>query len=153
MTDTSRSVPIDNSYNNNKSLQARGNNDTSLSSTNNLLGFNQPFPIQTFPLTQHQYSDHYEYTTPIPSTFNKDNLRVSIDHNMLTLSADLKVEKRDDKGNMSYTERHVSSSVSLPVDADPNQVNAKYDKGKLLVDVPRIAGKTSYGRNVDIQSA
>jgi len=154
---SSRSLPIDNSYyNTNKSIQPSQNNsnNTSLITPNTSISsfLSQPFQLQTLPITQHDYADHYEFVTPLPSTFNRDQLNVSINNNMLTLSANQR-EKNEENGNISYSERHVSSSVSLPIDSDLYQLNARYEKGKLLIDVPRIKGKNTYSRNINIQSA
>jgi HSP20 family protein len=76
----------------------------------------------------------------------KEDLRVSLDGNTVTLSAELKQEdSRKDDRKVLRTERYygaVSRSFQLPQDIDAAQAKAKYDNGVLSLTLPKKAGSS-----------
>jgi len=75
--------------------------------------------------------------------FNKDDIHVTVDGNMVTLSAELKQvdsQTKDDE-RVLRCERYfgaVSRSVGLPVDLDQSKTTAKYENGVLTLVLPKL---------------
>lgn len=70
----------------------------------------------------------------------KNDFSLSIDHNVLTISAEKKDEKTDEQKN--YTRREFSYSsfqraFTLPDSADTERIGAKYDNGILHITLPK----------------
>jgi HSP20 family protein len=58
----------------------------------------------------------------------------------LTIKGEKKQEKEEKKKDYHFVERSYGSfarSIGLPFEADPNKVQAKFDKGVLTVTVPK----------------
>ncbi|MCE5343511.1 MAG: Hsp20/alpha crystallin family protein [Eubacteriales bacterium] len=80
----------------------------------------------------------YELEAELPGV-PKDKLNVSIDEGMLTISADLNEEKKEEKGSYLYSERrsgHVERRFNLE-GIDAENIKADYRNGVLLVTVPK----------------
>jgi HSP20 family protein len=77
----------------------------------------------------------------------KEDIQVSIEGNMLSISAEVKqqdTQTKDDK--LLRSERYfgsVSRAVSLPQDVDQSQAKAKYDNGVLTLTLPKRQGSAS----------
>jgi HSP20 family protein len=72
----------------------------------------------------------------------RDDFKISIENNVLSISAEEKSEneEKDEKGNFTRREFSYSSfrrSFSLPVSVDADNINAKYDNGILKVELPK----------------
>jgi len=152
--DFSMTTTQDNSLSSNNS---NNNSSTSLTSNNNnnssLSMFSSPtLSFSSLRLKPTTSSDRYEYSTPVPTGLNKDQLELSIHANLLTLSANVKQEDRDKQGNLiSSSYRQVSRCISLPEDADLQKINARYDNGQLLIQVGRVEQPRQHGQRIVIQ--
>lgn len=73
----------------------------------------------------------------------KEDINVSIDGNVITLSAEVKQHDSQSEGEkVLRTERYygaVSRSFQLPVDIDQAAAKAKYDNGVLTLTLPKKA--------------
>lgn len=70
--------------------------------------------------------------------FKRDEIDVSIDHGVLTITADR--TPAETKGTKHLTERsctHVERSFSLPAAVDESKVQAKLDDGVLHLELPQ----------------
>jgi HSP20 family protein len=70
----------------------------------------------------------------------KEDVRVSVDNGMLTLSGERKMEKEEKGKKFHRVERSYGSftrSFTLPDGADPQQVKAEFKEGILLVHLPK----------------
>lgn len=79
-------------------------------------------------------------TTELPGMDEKD-IEVSLNHGVLTLKGEKKVEEEDNKENYYRMERSYGSfqrSVELPVEVQEDKVNASFKKGVLTVTLPKI---------------
>lgn len=74
---------------------------------------------------------------------NKDDIHISIDRNLVSISAEVKKEKEEKKGeNVIRSERYfgkVSRSFTLANEVDADKVQAKYSDGVLEVTMPKKA--------------
>lgn len=88
----------------------------------------------------------YTVKAEIPGV-NKDDIKVSIDGNRISISAEVKKEKEEKKGNkVISSERYfgsVSRNFSLSSDVDQEGAKAKYDNGVLTLELPKKAGGKS----------
>lgn len=81
----------------------------------------------------------------------KEDINVSVDGNIITLSSELKQEN-EHQGNsekMLLCERYygsVSRSFQLPQEVDEKQSRAKYDNGVLTLTLPKIESQAGMKR-------
>lgn len=82
----------------------------------------------------------YMVKAEIPGV-NKDDIHISVDGNMVSISAEVKKEKEEKKGeNVIRSERYfgkVSRSFTLANEVDAEKVQAKYADGVLEVTIPK----------------
>lgn len=74
--------------------------------------------------------------------FKKDEINVSIDNGVITISAESKKEKEDSGDKYTRKEFSYSSfnrSFTIPETADENQINASYNDGVLNVKIGKKA--------------
>lgn len=95
----------------------------------------------------------YQVQADIPGV-NKDDIKVSIDGNRVSISAELKDERvtRDGGGKTVRSEREYGQqyrSFVLPHEVDEAGAQARYQNGVLLLDLPKKEG--SGGRQLAIQ--
>jgi HSP20 family protein len=88
----------------------------------------------------------YTVQAEIPGV-SKEDIQVSIEGNMVTLSAEVKqldTQTKDDR--LLRSERYfgsVSRGLQLPQDIDQAQAKAKYDNGVLTLTLPKKQGGSS----------
>lgn len=74
----------------------------------------------------------------------KEDIKVSIDGNQVSISAEVKREKEEKEGKkVIRSERYygmVARSISLGHDLDEGGAQAKYDSGVLVLTLPKKAG-------------
>jgi HSP20 family molecular chaperone IbpA len=83
--------------------------------------------------------DKYVLEADLPGT-SEDDVDVSLDGRMLTISSDATEEREeDDSGYMIKERRHHSfrRSFTLPDDADRKKIDAAFKNGVLTVEIPR----------------
>lgn len=89
----------------------------------------------------HETENAYEIELAVPG-LKKEDLKIKLDNHRLLISSEQKTEKEAKEKN--YTRREFSfqtfqRSFTLPEDAQPDGIGAKYDEGVLHVSVPRKA--------------
>jgi HSP20 family protein len=74
---------------------------------------------------------------------NKDDIHISVDGNLVSISAEVKKEKEEKKGEkVIRSERYfgkVSRSFTLASEVDADKVQARYANGVLEVTMPKKA--------------
>ena len=80
---------------------------------------------------------------------NKDDIKLSVENGVLTVTAEHKESKSGEKDHVHFSERvygHVSRSLRLPKDINGAKIAAKHENGVLVIDIPKqdIKEKTSY---------
>lgn len=116
-------------------------------------GFFQPIRLQgrnaqiSIKLDVTEDDKSYTVQAEIPGV-NKDDIRVTLDGNQVTLGAQVKREKDvKDSGRVLRSERYYGSayrSLTLPTEVDEAASEAKYDNGVLklkLIKKPALAGR------------
>lgn len=84
----------------------------------------------------------YTMKAEIPGA-KKEDIKVAIDGNQVTLSAEVRQETEEKVGNMLRTERYYgeqSRTFSLPQEVDDTQAVAKYSDGILELTLPKKPG-------------
>lgn len=69
--------------------------------------------------------------------YNKDDFDISVDHNILTIKAEMEDKQEDEK--MQRKEFHYASfqrSFTLPENVNEDKIDAKYKDGILHINVP-----------------
>lgn len=83
---------------------------------------------------------------------NKEDIKVAIDGNQISVSAEVKREEEQKIGNMIRSERYVgqqSRSFSLPLEVDDTKAEARYHDGILELTLPKKPG--TGGKQISIQ--
>jgi HSP20 family protein len=84
--------------------------------------------------------DHYTVEAELPGV-EKENVEISIDDGVLTVSAKLNEETLDESANVLRRERkfgEFARSLRLGDDVDGENVGASYDKGVLAITLPKV---------------
>ena len=71
---------------------------------------------------------------------NKDDVKLSVDNNVLTVSGEKKYEEKEEKDNYFYNERcfgKFERSFNLPENVEKDKVKANYKDGVLSVSIPK----------------
>lgn len=94
----------------------------------------------------------YQVNAEIPGV-NKDDIRVSIEGNRVSINAEVKEEKRtDEAGKVVRSERFYGQqyrSFTLPQEVDEEAAQARYADGILELTLPKKAG--TGGKQLQIQ--
>lgn len=91
-------------------------------------------------------------TAELPGVSEQD-IDVSLDNDVLTISGEKKFEHKDDKENFHFVERSYGTfqrSLKLPYVIDPEQVQAKFENGILIVTVQKT-GRQERSRRIQVQ--
>ncbi len=88
----------------------------------------------------------YTVKAEIPGV-KKEDISVSIDGNLVSISAEIKREKEEKKGDKVLREERyygaMSRSFTLPTDVDQAKAEAQYTNGVLSLTLPKKAGTQS----------
>lgn len=87
----------------------------------------------------------YRVNVEMPGV-KKNDIDVSVEGNQITISAEIKREKIEEKQKEIYTERYAGKayrSFSLPFEVDSTKSEAKYDGGVLTLTLPKKSGSLS----------
>lgn len=74
----------------------------------------------------------------------RDDIKVSVKDDVLSITGEKKQEKTDDKENVHRVERiygYFRRSLALPVEVDPEKVKASFKDGVLKVTLPKVESK------------
>ena len=87
--------------------------------------------------------DHYTVEAELPG-IEKENVQISIDEGVLTLTARLVEEELDDAANVLRRERRFGEfarSLRLGDEVDGDNVDATYENGVLKITLPKVEQK------------
>lgn len=97
----------------------------------------------------------YSITIEVPGVDEKD-VKVEVANNIMTISGEKRQEKEEKNKNYYRVERSYGSfqrDLSLPTDANQEDVKAKFKNGVLTVTIPRKALPKSEVKQIEIKSA
>lgn len=93
---------------------------------------------------------HIELAAP---GLTKEDFKISLDKNVLSISADQESEQKEDKKNYSRREYSYQSfvrSFNLPDSVDQSKIQASYDNGILKIDVAKREEAKYQTREIEI---
>jgi len=96
-----------------------------------------------------------EVTAELPGVEEKD-IDVTLSDGLLTIKAEKKSEKESKEKTYHLVERSygaVRRTISVPFDADPSKVEARFDKGVLKVILPKPPEAAKKARSIKIKAA
>jgi len=97
--------------------------------------------------------DNYEIDLAAPG-LRKDDFKISLDRNLLTISVEQKTEINEDNKHWNKREFSYSSfarSFALPDSADDGKIEAEYHNGLLRIYVPKIEEAKTVARRIAIK--
>ncbi len=112
-------------------------------------GGGMPFPS----LEMREEGDKVILTAELPGV-DENNIDISADGEMLTISGEKKSEYETGEGENHRSERmygRFSRSLALPFEIEPNKVEARYDRGVLKLTIPRPAHETQSSKKIQIK--
>ncbi len=85
-------------------------------------------------------ADGFNVEMAVPG-FSKNDFKIELNHNVLTISSEKKVENETREGERftrrEYSYQSFSRSFTLPDSANGDMISAKYDNGILDVEIPK----------------
>eukprot|EP01138_Halocafeteria_seosinensis_P015108 gb/GECG01015421.1/.p1 GENE.gb/GECG01015421.1/~~gb/GECG01015421.1/.p1 ORF type:complete len:195 (+),score=40.12 gb/GECG01015421.1/:1-585(+) len=119
------------------------------------LGFpNSRFPfLNSMALDVREKDKSYVLTADVPGV-PKENVKVEVEGDTLTISADRKEEKEDKGEKYRRIERRSGSmkrSMKLPQNADKEKIKASCDNGVLTVDIAKLPEAKSESKKIDVK--
>jgi len=93
----------------------------------------------------------YHLEVDLPGV-KKENIDVSVNEGILTISGERKIEKKEEKDNYTKIESffgRFERSFKLPADADIDNIEAKTEDGVLKISIPRK--EKSAGKKIEIK--
>jgi HSP20 family protein len=87
--------------------------------------------------------------------FKKEDFKVKVDDDVLTISAETKQETQEGEGKeysrREYTYSSFTRSFRLPENAKDDSITARYDNGVLQLQIPKTAKETKATKDISIQ--
>ncbi len=87
---------------------------------------------------------------------NADDIDVSISENQVTIRGEKKIEREEKKEAYHVMERGqgaFSRTIPLPFTVDPDRVEASFDKGVLMVTLPKPPEAAEKARKIEVKPA
>ena len=85
-------------------------------------------------------ADAFNVEMAVPG-FDKKDFKINLDHNVLTIASEKKVENEHKNGERytcrEYSYQSFSRSFTLPDAANGDKISAKYENGILNVEIPK----------------
>jgi len=119
-----------------------------------VLNSNRPIQkVETFTPAVNEKVDEkgYHLEVDLPGV-NKENIEISVNEGVLTISGERKLERKEEKENYTRIESffgRFERSFKLPVDADSENIEAKFENGVLKLFIPRR--KKPEGKKIEIK--
>lgn len=113
--------------------------------------FSESFPPADIRLDINENDKEYLVSAEVPGA-RKEDIRVSVDGNYVSISADIRKEREENHGRSLMRETcrgTVSRGFSLGSNVDDKAATAKLDDGVLHLTLPKQAG--SAARTLEIQ--
>jgi len=107
-----------------------------------VLNVNQPVEkVKSFTPAVNEKVDEkgYHLEIDLPGV-KKENIEISVNDGILTISGERKLEKKEEKENYTRIESffgRFERSFKLPADADLDNIEAKYEDGVLKIFIPK----------------
>ncbi len=101
--------------------------------------------------------DHYTISAELPGVARED-VNIEVSGNTLTVSGEKQQEKKEERENYHCIERSYGSFervLTLPDDANPDSIDAKFKDGVLTINIKRQAVESTKeeGRKIEVKAA
>jgi len=101
----------------------------------------------------HESDTEYKVSVDLPGV-KKEDIKVSLENGVLSISAETKREEKEEKeGKLIRQERHYGSYIrqlSVGADVDPAAIKAGFDNGVLTLTLPKRVEQTPEGVSISI---
>ena len=96
--------------------------------------------------------NNYKLDVSVPG-FKKDDFKISTEDGLLTISAETKEEKNEEKAN--YTRKEFSSSsftrtFNLPENVEPDHISANYNNGLLEIELKKTGKSLTAKKEIKV---
>jgi HSP20 family protein len=96
----------------------------------------------------------YEIEVAAPG-FKKDDIKINVEDDVLTISAEVKQESKDNGNGRQYSRREYSyssfsRSFTLPDDAKDDAISAHYENGILQLTIPKSKQQVKATKQIQI---
>lgn len=84
----------------------------------------------------------------------KEDIKLTLEDNILTIQGEKKVEERNDVQKSFRCERSFGSfkrSFTLPVDVNPDKVNAKFENGLLSITLEKYEAQSLSEKTIELK--
>lgn len=101
--------------------------------------FNNPHIPQRVPVNVTEKNGMYQLELVAPG-FEKEDFKITLDKDVLTISAEKKGEKQDEKERSirkEYSYKSFKRSFTIDQSINAKEIDAQYVKGVLLVQLPK----------------
>jgi HSP20 family protein len=101
-----------------------------------------------------ELADGYEIAAELPGLDEKD-IELTIQDGILTLRGEKQAERKEEKENVHFSERSYGTflrTFRLPSDVDESRVAAQFEKGVLVVKLPKAPGALTQAKKIEIRS-
>jgi|SRR5690606_14716880 len=117
--------------------------------------FNKPFfKEEFFPAVNiREKEGSYELEVSAPG-FKKDEIKVSAENGMLTISGEASTEDKEEKEGYTrkeFSKSSFSRSFSLPENIMEDEIKAKFSDGLLHISLKKSAAKKSSAKHVTVE--
>ena|ERR1700710_1713459 len=141
-------------FNNNKGANALlpGFNDVFESIFNDTF-FNDRLVTRVPAVNISETAENYHLELAVPG-LKKEDFRISLDRNILTISAEQQNENQEEGKRFSKKEFNYASfvrSFTLPELADPGRIEAAYEDGVLKVDIAKKEEAKMASRQIELK--
>ena len=122
----------------------------------NIFGSNWPSATAPLPSVNISEDDKCFCVDVVAPGFKKEDFKVNVEDDILTISAETKTENNEDNKNKQYSRREYSHSsftrsFRLPENAKDDQVSASYKDGILKLDIPKTESPVKIKKEVQIK--
>jgi len=105
-------------------------------------------------IDMHQGDDGKVIVTAELPGVNEEDVNISVDDDVLTISGEKKSAIDSNQGNQRHAERiygKFSRTVALPFDVDPEKVDARFDNGVLTLTIEKPTGADEHSHRIQIR--
>ena len=97
---------------------------------------------------------NFEVSLAAPG-LDKENFKISLENQILTISSDQKSEKEESEGGKftrrEYSYSSFSRSFTIPESVNTEEIDAKYENGELVIRLPKKVKTTAAVKEIAIQ--
>ncbi len=102
----------------------------------------------------HEADGNYLVKADLPG-INKDDVKVTLENGILTISAETSREDKEEKdGKIIRQERHYGQylrQLSVGSDVDPKQISATFENGVLSLKLPKLKEEPKQDYHIEIK--